>query len=197
MIILNIRERGHLIEIPGIPSFRTPATVDISKGDIRTIIGHLKVCDITDYEITATNDIDGKQEKYNAKDFSTKNPKKAIKNKKKKPDKKMENRLDRLEKMIETMYEKSNDDSPKKVEQTTNQMEQFQKQVLETIKNINIKNVDSKSVMDELEDDIEPFIPEIDVEGMTLRGGGEHKTIKGDKDDAADAADALSKLLNK
>ena len=197
MIILNIRERGHLIEIPGIPSFRTPATVDISKGDIRTIIGHLKVCDITDYEITATNDIDGKQEKYNAKDFSTKNPKKAIKNKKKKPDKKTENRLDRLEKMIEMMYKKSADDSPKKVEQTTNQMEQFQKRVLDTLKNINVKNVDPKSVSEELEDEVAPFIPEIDIKGMKLKSQGNIKTIKKDYEKTDDAADALSKLLNK
>ena len=198
MIILNIRERGHLIEIPGIPSFRTPATVDISKGDIRTIIGHLKVCDITDYEITATNDIDGKQEKYNAKDFSTKKPKKAIKNKKKKPDKKTENRLDRLEKMIEMMYKKSADDSPKKVEQTSNHMEQFKKDVLDTIKNINITNVNPKLVSEELEDEeVAPFIPEIDIKGMKLKSQGNIKTIKKDVEDTDDAADALSKLLNK
>jgi len=197
MIILKIRERGHLIEIPGIPSFRTPATIDISKGDIRTTIGHLKVCDITDYEITATNDIDGKQEKYNAKDFSTKNPKKAIKNKKKKSDKKTESRLDRLETMIEMMYKKSSDDSPKKVEQTTNQMEQFQKRVLDTLKSINVKNVDPKSVSEELEDEVAPFIPEIDIKGMKLKSQGNIKTIKKDSEKTDDAADALSKLLNK
>jgi hypothetical protein len=74
-------------------------------------------------------------------------------------------------------------------------MERFKKDVLDTIKSINITNVSPKSVMDELEDDIEPFIPEIDVEGMILKGGGEHKTIKEDKGGRDDAADALSKLL--
>ena len=197
MITLNIRERGHFIDMPGVAPFRTPAKIDISKGDIRTIIGYLKVCDITDYEIIASND-SGLKEKYTSKDFNTDEPKKVVKNKKKKPDKVLENRLDRLEKMIEMMNEKSNNDSPKKVEQTTNQMEQFQKQVLEAIKSINIKNIDSKSIMDDLEEEsVKPFIPEIDVEGMTLKGGGEHKTIKEDKGGRDDAADALSKLLNK
>jgi hypothetical protein len=193
--ILIIRERGHLIEIPGMAPFRTPAKVDISKGDIIMIIGYLKVCDITDFEIIASNK--GLKERYTAKDFNTEDVKKSVKKKKKKPDKVLENRIDRLEKIMNTASEKSKDDSSKKVEQTTNQMEQFQKRVLDAIQNINIKNINPKSVMDELEDEMEPFIPEIDIKGMTLKGGGEHKTIKEDKSGRDDAADALSKLLNK
>lgn len=195
MITLNIKERGHLIDIPGMAPFRTPATVDISKGDVKTIVGYLRVCDITDYEIIASND-SGAKEIYNSKDFNIVKTKKSVKQKIAKPDKKSENRMNRMEKMIEEMHKNSINDYPEKVEQTTNQIEQFKKAVLDTIKSINIKNVDTKSIMDELEDDVEPFIPEIDVEGMTLKGGGDHKTVKKDKG-SADAADALSKLLNK
>jgi hypothetical protein len=194
MIILNIRERGHLIEIPGMASFRTPATVDISMGDIRTIIGHLKVCDITDYEITASND-NGAKEVYNAKDFSTKKSKTKVKQKVKKPDKKLENRIDRIEKMIETLYKNSADDSPKKIEQKTNDTEQVQKQILNAIKNLNIG--DGVKEIQDAEDAVAPFIPEIDTEGMKLRSQGNIKTIKKDMGDTDDAADALSKLLNK
>lgn len=194
MIILNIRERGHLIEIPGMASFRTPATVDISKGDIRTIIGHLKVCDITDYEITASND-NGSKEIYNSKDFSTAKSKTKVKQKVKKSDKKLENRIDRIEKMIETLYKKSADDSPKNIEQKTNDTEQVQKQILNAIKNLNIG--DGVKEIQDAEDDVAPFIPEIDTEGMKLRSQGNTKTIKKDREDTDDAADALSKLLNK
>lgn len=194
MIILNIRERGHLIEIPGMASFRTPATVDISKGDIRTIIGHLKVCDITDYEITASND-NGSKEIYNSKDFSTAKSKTKVKQKVKKSDKKLENRIDRIEKMIETLYKKSADDSPKNIEQKTNDTEQVQKQILNAIKNLNIG--DGVKEIQDAEDDVAPFIPEIDTEGMKLRSQGNIKTIKKDMEDTDDAADALSKLLNK
>jgi hypothetical protein len=192
MIILNIRERGHLIEIPGMASFRTPATVDISKGDVKTIVGYLKVCDITDYEIIASND-SGVRETYNSKDFSNAKTKKSVKQKIVKPDKKIEKRMNRMEKMIEAIYKKSTDDSPKKVEQKTNQTEQFQKQMLDAIKKLNTGGNISE-IQDSEDDDIAPFIPEIDTEGMKLTSQDNMKTVKKDED-TDDAADALSKLL--
>lgn len=192
MIILNIKERGHLIEIPGMASFRTPATVDISKGDMRTIVGHLKICDIHDYEIIAS-DGRGIEEKYNSKDFSTTDNKE--KNKNKKRNKKVEQRIDRMEKMIEALYNKSNDESNKNVEQKTNDLEQFQKSVLDTLKNITLNHVSDKTIKEELEEEsVAPFIPDIDTDGMKIRSQGKHKTMKKDSD-TDDAADALSKLL--
>ena len=190
MIILNIKEKGHLIEIPGMAAFRTPAKVDISKGDVKTIVGYLKVCDITHYEIIASNDA-GIKETYNSKDFSTAEIKKSAKQKAVKPDKKIEKRMNRMEKMIEVLYKKSTSDSPKKVEQTTNQIELFQKQMLDAIKKI---NTSGGTEVQDTDDYVARFIPEIDTKGMKLRGQGDHKTVKKDED-TDDAADALSKLL--
>ncbi len=201
MIKLNIKERGHLIEIPGIPSFRTPATIDISKGDIRSIVGYLKVCDIRDYEIIASND-SGK-EVYSSKDFSTTETR--VVEKRKKPQKKnkaLEKRMDKLEKMIQSLHDKSDGDSGKNEEQTTNQMEQFQKNVLDAIKGIstggqNVTETERKSKHNIIDDEEPaPFIPDIDTEGMKLKSQGDHKTIK-KEEGSDDTADALSKLLNK
>lgn len=197
MITLVIKEKGHLIDIPGIQQFRTPATIDISKGDIRTIVGYLKVCDINDYEIIASNNEE--KEVYRAKDFNVQPPK-AIEKKKveKIKDNSLEKRIDRIEQMIQRLYEKTSNDSGKKVEQTTNQMEQFQRQMLDAIKNIRIgdSKKDLGNTRDDFEDDISPFIPDIDTEGMKIRSQGTHKTIK-KEESSDDAVDALSKLLNK
>lgn len=195
MITLIIKEKGHLVDIPGHSQFRTPATIDISKGDIRQIIGYLKVCDITDYEIIASNN-SGK-EIYKPKDFNIDHPK--IKKKKdKKSDSRIEKRIDRMEKMIKKLYETSSNDSGKKLEQTTNQMEQFQKNVLDVLgklQNMTMKNMSNKTILQELEEEtVDPFIPDIDTEGMRLRSQGGHKTVK-KEEDSDDAADALSKLL--
>ena len=183
------------MEIPGLKPFRTPAKVDISKGDIRTIVGHLKVCDITDYEIVASNE--GSTEVYRPKDFNTIQPTVVKKIKQEKPDKKLEKRINQLEKMVLELSKKPVDDSPKNVEQTTNQTEQFQKQILDAIKNLNVGggvNEDRRKITEESEDEVAPFIPEIDIEGMKLKNQGEHKTVKKEKG-SDDAADALSKLL--
>jgi O6-methylguanine-DNA--protein-cysteine methyltransferase len=196
MITLNIKEKGHLLEIPGLKPFRTPAKVDISKGDIRTIVGHLKVCDITDYEIIAS--AEGSTEVYRSKDFDAKPAKVVAKIQKVKPDKQMEKRIKKLENMVLKLSEKPKDDSSKNVEQTTNQTEQFQKQILDAIKNLPMgggsseKETERKGKHDL--DEPAPFIPDIDTEGMKLRGQGEHKTVK-KEEGAEDAADALSKLL--
>ena len=200
MITLHIKEKGHLIEIPGMPSFRTPATVDISKGDIRTIVGYLKVCDIQDYEIIASND-SGK-EVYSSRDFSTVTKVVEKRKKPQKKDKALEKRMDKLERMIQSLHDKSDGDSGKNEEQTTNQMEQFQKNVLDAIKQIsvggsNVTETERKgkhNINDEEEP--APFIPDIDTEGMKLKSQGDHKTIK-KEEGSDDAADALSKLLNK
>lgn len=196
MITLNIREKGHLIEIPGMAAFRTPAIIDISKGDIKTIVGYLKVCDISDYEIIAKNDL-GVTETYNAKDFSTANRKKK---KTKKPNKDLTNRMNRIEKMIEKLYKKSSGDSSKNTEQNINQTEMFQKQILDSLKHLGTgggKNEGKGQIKDDLEKEVEPYIPDIDIKGMKLNTQKNTKTIKTDKSDTDDSVDALSKLLNK
>jgi hypothetical protein len=197
MITLHIKEKGHLVEIPGMPSFRTPATVDISKGDIRSIVGYLKVCDISDYEIIASNN--DTREVYRAKDFNTTTKVVEKKKKIKNPTKKLENRIDRIEKMLKNISDKPSGDSGKKLEQTTKQMEQFQNTILDAIKNINTGgssnvNKTERRERDSLEDEPAPFIPDIDTNGMKLKSQGDHKTIK-KEGNADEDADALSKLL--
>ena len=197
MITLNIKEPGHLIDIAGMKPFRTPARVDISKGDVRTIVGYLKVCNITDYEIVASNQ--GITEVYEPKDFEGQKTRVVEKIKPKdKTNQKLIKRINRLEEAIKEMKEKPVGDSPKKEEQTTNQTELLQAQILDAIKNLNVgggsNEKGSKGKKERDVDEPEPFIPDIDIEGMKLKGQGDHKTVKKEKG-SDDAADALSKLL--
>lgn len=188
MIKLKIKDKGHLIDIPGMAPFRTPAEIDISKGDIRLIVGYLKVCNIQDYEIVASTATES--ETYRAADFH------PDEKKNKKGNKKLEKRINKLENMIAGLYDNKSNDSGKNEEQITKQMEQFQKNVLDAIKNIRIANVSEKTVLEELKEEAEvaPFIPEIDIKDMKIRSQGKHKTMKKDSD-TDDSADALSKLL--
>jgi hypothetical protein len=78
-------------------------------------------------------------------------------------------------------------------------MEQFQKNILDAIKNINTgggSNVEEtkRGKRDSLDDEPAPFIPDIDIDGMKLKSQGDHKTIK-KEGNADEDADALSKLL--
>ena len=52
MIILKVKQKGHVVDIPGVASFRTPAEVDISNAEINLVIFSLKNCGIDDFEIT-------------------------------------------------------------------------------------------------------------------------------------------------
>jgi hypothetical protein len=68
MILLKIKTPGHLISIPGLPIFRTPAEVDVSKIDIRVVHMYLVTAGIDEYEIVAETKKGGK-EVYKRDDF--------------------------------------------------------------------------------------------------------------------------------
>jgi len=69
MIILKIKTSGHTIAIPGLPAFRSPVEVDISKLDIRVVAMYLKNSGIETYEIVA--ETKAHKEVYTKKDFDT------------------------------------------------------------------------------------------------------------------------------
>ncbi|MCK5604569.1 hypothetical protein KAR91_21960 [Candidatus Pacearchaeota archaeon] len=51
MIKLMVKHPGLFIDIPGIPTFRSPAEIDITKQDVTMIIAWLRQAGIDDYEI--------------------------------------------------------------------------------------------------------------------------------------------------
>lgn len=192
MIVLHIREKGQLIELPGLAPFRTPAKIDISTIDIRKVIGHLKVNGIKNYKVIA-EDKKGKKEVYTAKDFSTDQ-------KKKKSDlykKEINDRFNKLEKMLSLLLEKEDRNDNRNEEQITeklNRLEKLSKEILKREpKTVTTKDKVSGQKWDD-DEEVSRFIPEVDIEDMELKSSSV-KSVKEEKKELKDNADALSKFL--
>lgn len=190
MITLRVKEKGHLIEIPGLAPFRTPADIDVSKIGIRKVIGHLQVNGITEYEIVAIGP-KGDREVYNRHDFEPKKKKKKVDPYKKE----IESRFDKLENMILSLFtreKKRNDDLNKEqITETLDRLERMSEEILKERKTVGVIYKESKRKVD----DEVAFIPKIDIEGLKLRSSSV-KSLKQDQKEAIDdAADSLSNLL--
>lgn len=193
MITLKIREPGFTVAIPGLKVFRTPADIDISKLDIRVISMYLKTSGITKYEIVAESDA-GHKEVYTKKDFDVI---KAKKKQKVDPDKK---RIDRIEQMLEVLVSREVGKTSPDEEQINNKLDRLEKLFKNTKSQVQIidKGQARRSSKNEEPDieELDSFIPEIDVSDLKL-SSGEKKTIKQDSDDLEDTADMLSGLIRK
>jgi len=96
MIKLSIKQPGVFVSIPGIPEFRTPANVDISKHDAALIISIMRQHGISDYEIISG--ISGTKPRPSR-------PKPKVTPKGQKPRTEDSKRLDRIERMLEKVLE--------------------------------------------------------------------------------------------
>ena len=81
MVILKIIEKGHYIEIPGMPPFRTPVEANITHISINLVVSKLQSQGIKTFEIIS--DTKGKESVLTQRDFIQQN---------KQPKKKKENR---------------------------------------------------------------------------------------------------------
>ncbi len=192
MIKLKVKQRGHLLIIPGIAPFRTPAKIDISNVKIRLVVSALNNAGIDDYEIISKED--KKQVIYTKKDFviPIKKELEGIDN--------VGPRLDKIERILLALSKKG---SKKYIpeEQITNKLktlEELSQQILEKemvreIVYTSTKESEGLPVVEELDEDT--FIPDIDISDMELKGTSS-KTI-GSLDDVDEAADALSQLKRK
>ena len=193
MITLRVKEKGHLLEIPGLAPFRTPADIDVSRIGIRNVIGHLQVNGITDYELVAISP-QGDKEVYKQEDFE---PEKKKKKKKVDPYRKqIEGRFDKLEKMISMLFNremKGKEDSNK--EQITEKLERLERISQEILKNHKVNGIIYGDVKKRDEDIEDSFIPEIDIDSLKLRSSSVKSVKQDQKDEIDDAADSLSKLL--
>lgn len=193
MITLRVREKGHLIEIPGVAPFRTPADIDVSRIEIRKVIGHLKVCGITDYQIVAV-DKKGNKETYNQEDFTPKKKKKkkAVVDPYKKQ---IESRFDKLEKMIMSLLtreKKGNEDLNKEqITEKLEQLERISKEILSKRPDVIYKDSKGRKKVKEEE----RFIPSIDIKDLKLKSSSVKSLKQDQKEDIDNAADSLSELL--
>jgi hypothetical protein len=192
LITLIVKEKGHMINIPGIAPFRTPAKIDVSHVKLNLILGSLKNVGIDDYEIVAKED---KEEiTYTKEDFEL--PKKTGESSAELN--KINERFNRIEGILKNLLKKSSSEKTSSEEQITNKLnalEELSKRILEkeAVREIvytSSKEKSKRPVVEDLDDEL--YIPNIYIDDMELKGSASEKI--GEVDDAEEAADMLSRL---
>lgn len=192
MITLIVKEKGHMINIPGIAPFRTPAKIDVSHVKLNLILGSLKNVGIDDYEIVAKED---KEEiTYTKEDFEL--PKKTGESSAELN--KINERFNRIEGILKNLLKKSSSEKTSSEEQITNKLnalEELSRRILEkeSVQEIVYTSSKEKSVspvIEDLDDDL--YIPKIYIDDMELKGTASEKI--GEVEDPEEAADMLSRL---
>ena len=187
MIILKVKDKGTVVDIPGTKKVRTPADIDITKVDINFVSMYLRKQGIKHYEIVSDT---GEKE-------ILPNIKTTVK--KKKDDGKwkdnIEARFNKLESLIVNFLGKKQSTPQPNSEQITNKLEKLErlseKIIRKQTSGIPISTESDGSIIEELDD---KFIPEIDTKGMSMKGST-IKTLQSDSDDADEAADLLSSIV--
>lgn len=195
MLKLIIKERGHMIELPGMAPFRTPAEVDVSKLSLNVLILKMKNYNINEYEIRS--EIGGKAIVYKKDDVEKKKLPDPAK-KKEEVDKinDLNARFSRLEKLLLKAVGGSKTGSD--WEQINEKIDKLSNQVndIKVLKEVVIKDSGgTKRTKITKEEDEDKFIPQIETSGMKIKSGDRKKLKR--EDDTDDAADLLSKLTNK
>jgi len=155
MIILKIKKSGHIIDIPGLTTCRTPAEVDISKLDMRSVAMYLKTSDISDYEIVACNKR-GEQEVYKKDDFEnkTKTKEEEIQTKE------FNNRLSKIEEVISILTSQKGRNLNSQKEQIIERLDKIEDLLVNNISHPDIVEIKKEPVIEEFDS----FIPDIDID---------------------------------
>jgi len=53
---LIIQERGHVLDIPGFSTIRTPCRINVDKMDLQILVAHLKQVGVSNYKIEENYD---------------------------------------------------------------------------------------------------------------------------------------------
>jgi len=190
MILLKVKEKGTVVDIPGTRKVRAPAEIDISKIDINFATMYLRKQGIENYEIISVTDT-GEREVLSTKATTVKKENKT--NGKWKDN--IESRFNKLEGLIINFLGRKQINPSVNSEQITNKLEKLEKLSEEIIRKQTVVTSDvSSSTEPQVEEMDDKFIPEIDIDGMTMKGST-IKTIQSDGDDADDAADLLSSIV--
>jgi len=184
MIILKIKKPGYVVNIPGIPTCRTPVEVDISKVDMRIVVMYLKSSDIPDYEIVATKK--GRKEIYKKEDFEEKKQKNT-------KDPELIDRISRIEGVVATLAMKKDGNLDSEKEQITDRLGRIEKLLTQKISSPQ-RHTEIKE-KDEI-DKVESFIPDIDTSEMKIETKN-LKSVKQESNDLDDVSDMLSSIIKK
>jgi hypothetical protein len=192
MLKLKIKKKGLVINIPGVPQFRSPAEIDITKLDLKMVINYLKSNSIADYEILSATDT-GKIDIYIKEDFD------AIENRLKR-EKDLESRFNKLEKMLSLLINRTTGDAPQDSEQITKKLERLEN-LIQNIPKSNTtiihKLTDPKVEKLSDEPDEDAYIPDIDISDMKMSSGSYKEMENKSKKEVDSSADLLAGLLRK
>jgi hypothetical protein len=193
MLILKIKKPGLMVSIPGVPSFRSPADLDISKLDLKMLIGYLKSNSISDYEIHSASDT-GKVDVFKEEDFD------AVEKKKSKKEYDIETRFKQLEKMLSFLVEKATGNNQTDSEQITKKLERLESLIGAIPKDntIIIHKLGDPKIESLREEEIDDaYIPDIDISDMKMSSGSYKEIENKGKKAANESADLLAGLLFK
>jgi hypothetical protein len=186
MIVLRVKEKGHLISIPGMNPVRSPVEVDISKFNMDLIVTKLRSQGIKNYEITEKDDDPIKKVEKKEKDVVDKSYKQEI-----------NKRFNGLEKMIYELVENKYGNIDENKEQITDKLDLLESLTRDLLTKQRDVILTEKLLEKEPEiEEMDRFIPEVNTKGMILKGSNTKTTIQQDDIDQ-DEVDLLSKLLDK
>jgi len=186
MIVLKVKERGHLINIPGMVSVRSPVEIDITKYEINLVITNLRKQGIKNYKITEKDDRHPVKKLNKTKEFYVENSYR----------KEINNRFNNLENMISDLTSNKVGNLDQNREQITDKLEVLESLTRDLLKKQRDDILTEKVLKEEpkIEELEKTFIPNIDIDDMEMKGESTKITIQQDKVDEDDI-DLLSKLL--
>lgn len=180
MAKLIIKQPGHFIDIEGMTPFRTPVKVNIPESAINKVVVHLAKLGIEDYDIVAhghfkvhgkvvKEEINEKQEKVVTVDIEGVNT-----------------RLSKIESLLASLLGRS----PEGLGKVESLLQQLLTREPKVIERVVVKG--EEVVKDELEEPEDTFIPDVDVEGLKVKGEVMFKTEK--REDISKTVEELRKM---
>jgi len=162
---LIINSHGLFISIPGIPPFRTPAKVDITKIGEKIVMAELRRNGITNYRIIAS------EEEPRSIPLQINKQEKNIVS-----IEELKNSIEDMKLLLQSFLDKE----PKKVEPSTEKIESILNDFLLSGKKVEQDFITRKK-KSKIDESVDDFIPEIDINKMTLKGSNSERVIKSDR----------------
>lgn len=197
-LILNIKEKGLTVDIPGLIPFRTPAVVDVSRIPLNLLVTKLKQLNINNYELEAYRDKERIVYKNDIREVPLKKKKKDKDSNDDEYIKSLNQRFNRLENLFSRVLNHSiRTERNQEQEQIKNRLDRIEKLIidLDNVKDVVYSTKDRTKVNPQIDELDEVFIPKIDTGGMKIKSS-EHSELERD-DDVDESADLLSSLTKK
>ena len=200
---LIIKERGHVLNIPGFSTLRTPCKINVDTMDLKILVSHLRQIGVSNYTIEENHDLN---DDFKKRPILTKVARviKAIKDE---PDiiikrvddigtkielDKMSKKIDQLQSMLEQVLSLNKGNLNVKSDRV------LKSYVDDTKKQLSMpipKNVYKNQVVEELDD--MDFIPEITFDDMDFSKGSNESEIVEIDDNLSDEIEGLRDLGGK